>query len=83
MITVVVPPALPACLAIALGISMQRLEAQHVHVSDPHRVTVAGRVDTVAFDKTGTLTEDGCGVCCVVLGMALRNTVGLCPGAPR
>lgn len=60
MVTVVVPPALPACLAIALGISMQRLQAQCVHVTDPHRIIMAGSVDTVAFDKTGTLTEDGC-----------------------
>jgi cation-transporting ATPase 13A2 len=59
MITVAVPPALVACLAIAVASATARLWARGVSVSSSGHVTLAGLVDTVAFDKTGTLTEIG------------------------
>jgi cation-transporting ATPase 13A2 len=59
MITVAVPPALPACLTIATVFSIGRLRKKGVFVTGPHTITVAGQLDVVCFDKTGTLTEQG------------------------
>jgi magnesium-transporting ATPase (P-type) len=59
MITVAVPPALPACLTIATVFSIGRLRRAGVFVTGPHTITVAGQLDVVCFDKTGTLTEQG------------------------
>lgn len=59
MITVAVPPALPACLTIATVFSIGRLRKRGVFVTGPHTITVAGQLDVICFDKTGTLTEQG------------------------
>ncbi|KAF8200947.1 P-type ATPase [Pholiota molesta] len=47
LITVVVPPALPATLKLG------------IYCISPSRVNVAGKINVCCFDKTGTLTEDG------------------------
>ncbi|KAJ5061437.1 hypothetical protein J3E74DRAFT_465356 [Bipolaris maydis] len=49
LITIVVPPALPATLTIGTSFALSR----------PQRVNVGGKLDVVCFDKTGTLTEEG------------------------
>lgn len=59
IITVVVPPALPATLTIGTNFSLQRLREKEIYCITPSRVNVAGRVNLVAFDKTGTLTDEG------------------------
>ncbi len=59
MITIAVPPGLPACLALAMCIAMWRLRKAAIHVSVPHKLPLAGDIDTCLFDKTGTLTEPG------------------------
>lgn len=59
MITIAVPPALPACLTIATVFSINRLRRRDVYVTGPDRITMAGQLDVIAFDKTGTLTEQG------------------------
>ncbi|GAB1200545.1 hypothetical protein APSETT444_009918 [Aspergillus pseudonomiae] len=46
LITIVVPPALPATLTIGTNFALSR-------------VNVGGKLDVICFDKTGTLTEDG------------------------
>ena len=53
MITIAVPPALPACLAIATVLSIGRLRRRDVFVTSPERVAMAGQLDVVCFDKTG------------------------------
>ena len=53
MITVAVPPALPACLTIAMVFSISRLRKMSIFVTGPHTITVAGRLDAICFDKTG------------------------------
>lgn len=53
MITVAVPPALPACLTIAMVFSISRLREKNIFVTGPHTITVAGRLDAICFDKTG------------------------------
>ncbi|KKY29243.1 putative p-type atpase [Phaeomoniella chlamydospora] len=59
LITIVVPPALPATLTIGTNFALQRLKKQQIFCISPQRVNVGGKLDVVAFDKTGTLTEDG------------------------
>ncbi|KAG2500541.1 hypothetical protein HYH03_001317 [Edaphochlamys debaryana] len=59
MITIAVPPALPACLTIATVFSIGRLRRKGIYVTSPDRITLAGQLDVICFDKTGTLTEQG------------------------
>lgn len=53
MITIAVPPALPACLTIATVFSIRRLRKHGVFVTGPDRITMAGQLDVCCFDKTG------------------------------
>lgn len=59
LITVVVPPALPATLSIGTSFAMGRLQKRGIFCISPSRVNVAGQINVCCFDKTGTLTEDG------------------------
>lgn len=59
LITVVVPPALPATLSIGTSFAIARLRKSGIFCISPSRVNVAGKVNVCCFDKTGTLTEDG------------------------
>lgn len=59
LITIVVPPALPATLTIGTNIALGRLRKRGIFCITPSRVNVGGRVDAMCFDKTGTLTEEG------------------------
>ncbi|KAK5098854.1 hypothetical protein LTS08_006232 [Lithohypha guttulata] len=59
LITIVVPPALPATLTIGTNFALGRLRKKQIFCISPQRVNVAGKLDVVCFDKTGTLTEDG------------------------
>ena len=59
LITIVVPPALPATLTIGTNFALQRLKAKQIFCISPQRVNVGGKIDVMCFDKTGTLTEDG------------------------
>lgn len=59
LITIVVPPALPATLSIGTSFAIGRLRRLGIYCISPNRVNIAGRINVVCFDKTGTLTEDG------------------------
>jgi cation-transporting ATPase 13A2 len=59
LITIVVPPALPATLTIGTNFALSRLKAKKIFCISPQRVNVGGKLDVICFDKTGTLTEDG------------------------
>ena len=59
LITVVVPPALPATLSIGTSFAINRLRKLGIFCISPSRVNVAGKINVCCFDKTGTLTEDG------------------------
>lgn len=59
LITIVVPPALPATLTIGTNFALSRLKKKQIFCISPQRVNVGGKLDLVCFDKTGTLTEDG------------------------
>ncbi|PWY65000.1 hypothetical protein BO70DRAFT_325088 [Aspergillus heteromorphus CBS 117.55] len=59
LITIVVPPALPATLSIGTNFALSRLKTHKIFCISPQRVNVGGKLDVICFDKTGTLTEDG------------------------
>jgi len=59
LITIVVPPALPAAMTIGVVIAQQRLGRKNIFCISPRTINVAGSTDCVCFDKTGTITEDG------------------------
>lgn len=59
LITIVVPPALPATLTIGINFALNRLKSKKIFCISPQRVNVGGKLDLMCFDKTGTLTEDG------------------------
>ena len=59
LVTVVVPPALPATMSIGTAFAIARLRKLGVFCISPTRVNMGGKVNVVCFDKTGTLTEDG------------------------
>jgi len=59
LITIVVPPALPATLTIGTNFALSRLKKSNIFCISPQRVNIGGKIDVVCFDKTGTLTEDG------------------------
>lgn len=55
MVTIAVPPALPACLTICTVFAIGRLRKKGIFVTGPERVALAGHLDMVCFDKTGAL----------------------------
>ncbi|RKP15509.1 hypothetical protein BJ684DRAFT_6931, partial [Piptocephalis cylindrospora] len=59
LITIVIPPALPATMSIGMSFALSRLRRQDIYCIAPQRVNVAGKLNCLLFDKTGTLTEDG------------------------
>ncbi|CAO3644376.1 unnamed protein product [Cunninghamella echinulata] len=59
LITIVVPPALPATMSIGTSFAIHRLKRIGIFCISPPRVIIGGKVDCMCFDKTGTLTEDG------------------------
>jgi cation-transporting ATPase 13A3/4/5 len=72
LITVILPPALPATLSVGLSSAIERLKTEKIFCVAPSkyilllsyrffnfRINVGSKVDRVCFDKTGTLTEDG------------------------
>jgi P-type E1-E2 ATPase len=59
LITITVPPALPAAMTVGTVFAINRLKNKKIFCISPPRVNVSGRVNLMVFDKTGTLTEDG------------------------
>ncbi|KAJ2235116.1 hypothetical protein IWW45_002868, partial [Coemansia sp. RSA 485] len=59
LVTVVVPPALPATMSIGVSFALSRLRKSHIYCISPTRINVCGKINVMCFDKTGTLTEEG------------------------
>ncbi|GAU97699.1 hypothetical protein RvY_08950-2 [Ramazzottius varieornatus] len=59
LVTIVVPPALPAALTVGIVYSQRRLKQQKIFCIQPSRINACGKIKLVCFDKTGTLTEEG------------------------
>ncbi|XP_023338513.1 probable cation-transporting ATPase 13A3 isoform X5 [Eurytemora carolleeae] len=59
IITIVVPPALPAAMTVGTVYAQNRLKKKGIFCISPARINVCGKLKLICFDKTGTLTEDG------------------------
>jgi len=59
LITVVVPPALPATMSIGTSFAISKLKKLNIFCISPNHVIVGGKLNLLCFDKTGTLTENG------------------------
>ncbi|GFS05908.1 cation-transporting ATPase [Elysia marginata] len=59
IVTVVVPPALPAAMTVGTVYAQNRLKKSKIFCISPPRINFCGRINVFCFDKTGTLTEDG------------------------
>uniref|UniRef100_A0A8C6R5X6 Polyamine-transporting ATPase 13A2 n=1 Tax=Nannospalax galili TaxID=1026970 RepID=A0A8C6R5X6_NANGA len=66
LVTVVVPPALPAAMTVCTLYAQSRLREQGIFCIHPLRINLGGKLRLVCFDKTGTLTEDDLDVMGVV-----------------
>ncbi|KAG9509462.1 putative cation-transporting ATPase 13A3 [Fragariocoptes setiger] len=58
LITIVVPPALPAAMTIGIIYAQSRLKKNKIYCISPRSINISGSINCVCFDKTGTLTED-------------------------
>lgn len=58
VITIVVPPALPAAMTVGTIYAQSRLKKKSIFCISPPRINVSGKIKLICFDKTGTLTED-------------------------
>ena len=58
LITVAVPPSIPAAMSCGIVFAIARLRKREIFCISPPSINVAGQVKTFIFDKTGTLTED-------------------------
>uniref|UniRef100_A0A915JNU7 Cation-transporting ATPase 13A3 n=1 Tax=Romanomermis culicivorax TaxID=13658 RepID=A0A915JNU7_ROMCU len=59
IITIVVPPALPAAMTIGVIAAEHRLKKKNIYCISPTTINTCGGLNVVCFDKTGTLTEEG------------------------
>ncbi|KAL3862341.1 hypothetical protein ACJMK2_008316 [Sinanodonta woodiana] len=59
IITIIVPPALPAAMTVGTVYAQSRLKKNGIFCISPPRINFCGRLNIFCFDKTGTLTEDG------------------------
>jgi cation-transporting ATPase 13A3/4/5 len=62
LVTITIPPALPAAMTCGTLFAIVRLKKLNIFCISPLRINVAGRIKTFVFDKTGTLTEEGLSV---------------------
>lgn len=58
LITIVIPPALPAAMTIGIIYAQSRLTSNKIFCISPRSINISGCINCVCFDKTGTLTED-------------------------
>ncbi|VDL30878.1 unnamed protein product [Hymenolepis diminuta] len=88
ILTIVVPPALPAVMTTGLYLAQTRLKKLEIFCINPSAINVAGTLNTVVFDKTGTLTEETisvkgvwrCGLICDTFDLAKVEDISNDPG---
>lgn len=55
LITIAVPPALPAAMSVGQFYAQKRLEKNNIFCISPRSITVAGSIDCVCFDKVNNI----------------------------
>jgi len=66
IITVAVPPSLPAAMTVGIIYAQGRLKKRGIFCISPPRINLCAKIQCYCFDKTGTLTEDGLDLLAVV-----------------
>lgn len=51
LITIVVPPALPAAMTVGRMYAQARLKHNHIYCISPRTINVSGSINCVCFDK--------------------------------
>lgn len=51
LITIVVPPALPAAMTVGRMYAQSRLKKNHIYCISPRTINVSGSINCVCFDK--------------------------------
>ncbi|XP_043926213.1 probable cation-transporting ATPase 13A4 [Protopterus annectens] len=74
VLTIAIPPSLPAALTVGILYAQRRLKKQGIFCISPERINICGQLNLICFDKTGTLTEDGLDVCGLVTADGKRLT---------
>ncbi|CAN7985648.1 unnamed protein product [Ixodes hexagonus] len=59
VVTIVIPPALPAAMTMGIVFAQSRLRRALVYCISPRSINISGCINCFCFDKTGTLTEEG------------------------
>ena len=59
LVTIIIPPALPAAMTVGVVFAQKRLRHRLVYCISPRSINLCGAINVFCFDKTGTLTEDG------------------------
>ncbi|XP_022085443.1 cation-transporting ATPase 13A2-like isoform X2 [Acanthaster planci] len=86
IITICVPPALPAAMTVGTVYAQNRLKKNGIFCISPQRINICGKLKLICFDKTGTLTEDGLDLWGVLplqdqhFLPVVQNAVDLAPG---
>ncbi|KAL5289522.1 hypothetical protein ACFFRR_009558 [Megaselia abdita] len=83
LITIVVPPALPAAMTVGRFYAQKRLEKGNIFCVSPRSINVAGSIDLVCFDKTGTLTEEGLDMWGIVIRECFEHPIKEISKLPR
>ncbi|XP_030590233.1 polyamine-transporting ATPase 13A2 isoform X1 [Archocentrus centrarchus] len=68
IVTIAVPPALPAAITTGTIYAQRRLKQRGIFCISPPRINICGKLSVFCFDKTGTLTEEGLDVWGVMEG---------------
>ena len=58
LLTQAIPPELPLCLRICLGIAQKRCKERKIICINKEKINSVGKINVCVFDKTGTLTKD-------------------------
>lgn len=58
IITIVVPPALPAAMTVGTVYAQGRLKKQGIFCISPPRINVCGKLKLICFDKVWLKVED-------------------------
>lgn len=82
LITIAVPPALPATVTFGLAFAISRLKRARVLCVRSGAISRAAFVDEILFDKTGTLTESGLRVYSIYETRNADNEAGDHPPQP-
>ena len=51
LITIVIPPALPAAMTVGIVFAQNRLKRRLVYCISPHSINLCGAINTFCFDK--------------------------------